>query len=90
MSYLRYLCLFAYIGVQHVLRLCVPHVASFFGLSFLIAPSVFSNVYLVLFAIVSCVTFLSSQGLDPHEILVHCLVKNFHCDAPFLIPNNKK
>jgi hypothetical protein len=36
MSYLRYLCLFAYSGVQHILCcvfLCVPYVASFSGLS---------------------------------------------------------
>jgi hypothetical protein len=53
MSYLRYLCLFAYSGVQHILCCVfvlfffvffVPYVDSF--LSFLIAPSVFSNVYL--------------------------------------------
>ena len=43
MSYLRYLCLFAYSGVQHILcyifvlfsSSCVPYVASFSGLSFL-------------------------------------------------------
>jgi hypothetical protein len=45
MSYLRYLCLFAYSGVQHMLCcvfcfvslrlvLCVPYVASFSGFSF--------------------------------------------------------
>ena len=53
LSYLRYLCLFAYSGVQHILCCVfvlfffvffVPYVDSF--LSFLIAPSVFSNVYL--------------------------------------------
>jgi hypothetical protein len=40
MSYLRYLCLFTYTGVQHILccvflRLvsCVPYVANFSGLS---------------------------------------------------------
>jgi len=52
MSYLRYLCLFAHSGVQHILRCvllcfyssCVPHVA--LDCPFLIAPSVFSNVYL--------------------------------------------
>jgi hypothetical protein len=53
MSYLRYVCLSVYSGVQHKLRYlfclsssCVPCFASFSGLSFLIAPSVFSNVYL--------------------------------------------
>ena len=46
MSYLYYLCLFAYSGVQHILcclfyfsSFSAPNVASFFGLSFLIAPS---------------------------------------------------
>jgi hypothetical protein len=55
MSYLRYLCLFAYSGIQRILRcvfVCfssfVPYVASFSrsGLYFLIAPSVFSSIYL--------------------------------------------
>ena len=49
MSFLRYLCLFAYGVVQHILGCvllclsssCVPYVASFSGLSFLIAPAVF-------------------------------------------------
>jgi hypothetical protein len=55
MSYLRYLCLFAHRGVQHILYCvfvllclfssCVRYVASFSGLSTLIAPSVFFNVY---------------------------------------------
>ena len=49
MSYLRYLCLFEYNGVQHIfcsvfLRRVIPYVASFSGLSFLIAPSIFPNV----------------------------------------------
>ena len=34
--------------VWFFLRTCVPNVASFSGLSFLIAPSVFSNVYLLI------------------------------------------
>jgi hypothetical protein len=52
-SYLRYLCLFVYSGVQHMLSSvfcfvclrivsCVPNVANFF----LIVTSVFSNIYL--------------------------------------------
>ena len=52
MSYLRYLCLFVYSGVQHVL--CCVFVLFFFVLLpvspdclFQIAPSVFSNVYCV-------------------------------------------
>ena len=44
---------FAHTGVQHILccvlfslsSSCVPFVASFSGLSILIAPTVFSNVY---------------------------------------------
>ena len=52
MSFLRYLCLFAYSGVQHILcrgfvflsSRCVPYVS--LDCPFLIAPSVFSNVYL--------------------------------------------
>jgi hypothetical protein len=47
MSYLRYLCLFAYSGVQHTMLClfssCLPYVASFSGLSIFIAHSVFSN-----------------------------------------------
>ena len=55
MSYLCYLCLFAQSGIQHIL--CCVFVLFFFVLSmlsvsldypFLIAPSVFSNVYLTI------------------------------------------
>jgi hypothetical protein len=58
MSYLRYLCLFAYSGVQHILCgfkkkcivfvLCLVHpmLPGSLGCPFLIAPSVFSIVYL--------------------------------------------
>jgi len=56
MSYLRYLCLIAYSGVQHILRFalyfvsfllvsCAPNVASFSGLSILDCPFGVSNVY---------------------------------------------
>jgi hypothetical protein len=71
MSYLRYLCLFAYSGVQHILccvflfclsSSCVPNVAVSQDCPFLIAPSVFSNVY---FCPVSCVLgFASGSGLS--------------------------
>jgi hypothetical protein len=55
MSYIRYLCLFVYSDVQHISLCCV--FVFFFRLvytmlpvsldcPFLIAPSVFSNVYL--------------------------------------------
>ena len=54
MSYLRYLCLFTYSDVQHILCcvfvlfffVCVPYVAIFSGLSILVVHLVFSNVYL--------------------------------------------
>jgi hypothetical protein len=55
MSYLRYLWFFLRIVVSKTCCVvflfclsssCVPYIASFSGLSFLIAPSVFSNVYL--------------------------------------------
>jgi hypothetical protein len=53
MSYLRYLCLFVYSGVQHILccilnlfRLVYPMLSVSLDCPFLIAPSVFSNVYL--------------------------------------------
>ena len=51
MSYLCYLCLFAYSGVQHilcVLRLVYHMLPVSLNCAFLIAPSVFSNVYLIL------------------------------------------
>ena len=44
MSYLHYLCLFAYIGVQHIL--CCVFVCFSSSCSLLIAPSVFPNFYL--------------------------------------------
>ena len=49
MSYLRFLCLFAYSGVQDILWFfpsCIPYVASFSGLFVFNGPWVFSNVYL--------------------------------------------
>jgi hypothetical protein len=54
MPNLRYLCLFVKSGVQHILCCVfvlfflynVPHVVSFSKFPFLIAPLVFSNVYL--------------------------------------------
>jgi len=54
MSYLRYVCLLAYSGVQHMLclfsdvfpRLVNPMLLVYLGCPFLIASSVFSNVYL--------------------------------------------
>ena len=54
MSYLRYLCLLTHSGVQHILRcvfcfVCLRIMYSMLPVSldclFLIAPSVFSNVY---------------------------------------------
>ena len=57
MSYLWYLCLFAYSGVQHILCCifvlfslsCVPYVFSFSGLAIFDCPAVFSSVYLPVF-----------------------------------------
>jgi hypothetical protein len=50
MSYLRYLCLFAYSGVQHILWLCFCFSSTMLPVSLdcylLIAPSVFFNIYL--------------------------------------------
>jgi hypothetical protein len=54
--YLDYLCMFAHVGVRHILccvfvllcSSCVPYVVSFAGFSFFffgIATSVFSNIY---------------------------------------------
>jgi hypothetical protein len=52
MSYLRYVCLFAYIGVQHILcvvfvflRLVYPMLPVSLNCPFVIAPWLFSNVY---------------------------------------------
>ena len=53
MPYLRYLCLFGIVVsntncvVLYFPPACVPHVASFSGLSIVDCPSVFSNEYLV-------------------------------------------
>ena len=58
MSYLHYLCLFAYCGVQHILCCilcfvclplvsCVPNVASLSGLCILNCLFGFSNVYFI-------------------------------------------
>jgi hypothetical protein len=54
MSYLRYLCLFAHSGIQHILcsflffrlRLVYPMLPVSLGYPFFFAPSAFSNVYL--------------------------------------------
>ena len=53
MFYLRYLCLFAYSGVQHILccvflRLVCPMLAVSLDCPFLIDPSVFYDAYLEL------------------------------------------
>jgi len=47
MSYLRYLCLFAHSGVQHILCCIFPRLMLPVSLDcpFVIATSVFSNVY---------------------------------------------
>jgi hypothetical protein len=54
MSYLRYVCLLAYSGIQHILccvfcfvslRLVYPMLLVSLDSPFLMSPSVFSNVY---------------------------------------------
>ena len=54
MFYLRYLCLFVYSGVQHILscvfcfvfiRIVYPMLSVSLDCPFMIAPSVFSNVF---------------------------------------------
>ena len=55
MSYLRYLCLLAYSGVQHIFCffffglfvLVYPMLPVSLDCQFLIAPSIFSNIYLI-------------------------------------------
>jgi hypothetical protein len=52
MFYLRYLCLLAHSGVQHIfffLRLVYPMSPVSLDCPFLVAPSIFSNVYLHMF-----------------------------------------
>jgi hypothetical protein len=76
MSYLRYLCLFACRGVQHIL--CCVFVLLFFVLlvsldcPFLIAPSEFSNVYLLLFYI--CLYQITYTFFSIYSIFVHYLI----------------
>ena len=62
MSYLRYLCLFAYSDVQHILCCdflfslspsCVPSVTSFYGLSF--TPGYWWDPFW--FSVLCCVVF---------------------------------
>ena len=59
MSYLRYLCLFTYNGVQHILcsvflfclsSFCVPDVANFSGVSILDLPFRFSLTFIYILA----------------------------------------
>ena len=45
LSYVRYLCLFTYIGVQHTY--VYPMLQISMDCPFLVVPSVFSNVYLL-------------------------------------------
>ena len=77
MSYLPYLCLFAHSGVQHILccvlfRFCFVFLHLVYPMlpvsliySFLIAPSIFSDVYLLLskILILLCSAFVAIQLL---------------------------
>ena len=65
MSYLRYFCLFAYSGVQHICSSSVPYVASFSGLSFFFYYPF--GILLLLFEIFSVLVF--SVGLNVYHIL---------------------
>jgi hypothetical protein len=69
MSYLRYLCLFACGGAQHILcwwgGVCLGLVCPMLSVSldclFLIAPSVLSNVYIYIYSIPISHTFTPTQ-----------------------------
>jgi len=66
MSYLRYLCLFAHSGVQHILccvflRIVYPMFTVSMDCPFLIDPSVFSNVYVQ--QKLTLQTFISFSGI---------------------------
>ena len=67
-SYLRFLRLFTYSGVQHILFCfslsCSSYVVSFSGLSILIAPSVFSNVFFHWLRVTWCHVTVSIQSHD--------------------------
>jgi hypothetical protein len=64
MSYFRYLCLFVYSGVQHMSCLVYPLLPVSLDCPSLIAPSVFSNVYLFCLSS-SCVPYVASfSGLS--------------------------
>ena len=79
MSYLRYLCMFAHSGVQHILCcgfglfvfvLCLVYVASFSGLSIFECPSVFSNIYIRhsrMFLFYLVITELQLSLYQPYE-----------------------
>ena len=78
MSYLRYLCLIAYSGVQHIvlyfcfvfLRLVYTVLPGFSGLSIFIAHLVFSNVYLII------TVFVLYWSVFDYEYKP--LIRNFH------------
>ena len=73
---------------------CVPYVASFSGLSFFIAPSVFSNIYLFCVLCTLCCQFLWIVLFHcPFGILLHLFVLELvypmlpvSLDWPFLLP----
>ena len=64
MSYFRYLCLVVYSGVQHMSCLVYPMLPVSLYCPSLIAPTVFSNVYLFCLSS-SCVPYVASfSGLS--------------------------
>ena len=90
MSYLRYLCLFSYSDVQHILccvfvlfsSSCVTCVASFSGLSILIAPSVFPNVnYKKIFSLIFDTGILPEAWLIGNMIPIFKKTKGSKLDS---------
>jgi hypothetical protein len=90
MSYLRYLCLFSYSGVKHIL--CRVFVLFVFILSvsldwpFLIVPSVFSNIYLAPNKIYRRRLYLASVKSNfPVLKQCICLYLSFVCPCYFVL-----
>jgi len=79
MSYLGFLCLFAHSGVKHILccvlyvcfRLVCPILAVYLDCPFLVAPSVFSNVYVRHGHILSCGLKVYRKGRMRQKYQLH-------------------
>ena len=94
MSYLRYLCLLVHSSVQcilccvvalfvSVLCLVYPMLPVLLDCPFLIAPLVFSNVYLVVFVVVFRVVFCRSLCLFYFHFII--ILLSFFLDLRLLI-----